>query len=158
MVPNNVSFSLAPDISRDLVVGLQSITVDYSNGTVTPLLSGAGDAIWTFIDSTIATIHLPTNICQAFERAFGLQWNATYQTYFVDENMHNRLGASNPEVKLELGNSKSGGQTVPISLPYSSFDLVSNYPITPTSVRYFPLVRAEDETQYTLGRTFLQEA
>lgn len=37
-VPNNVSFQLAPDISRDLVVGLQSITSTDDDGSTQLLL------------------------------------------------------------------------------------------------------------------------
>ena len=155
IIPNNVSFALASDVQRDLVVSLRSITVSYRNGSVTPFLS---NAIWTFIDSTIAPIYLPTDVCQVFEKAFGLQWNATYQTYFVDDATHNRLMAAEPDITFRLGNLMDGGDVVDITLPYSSFDLVSDYPITPSSVRYFPLVRATNEGQYTLGRTFLQEA
>ncbi len=116
------------------------------------------DLIWTFIDSTIAYIYLPTKACQLFETAFGLEWNTTYQTYFVDDATHDRPLAANPEITFKLGNSMTGGDVVDIVLPYASFDLVSDYPITPSSLRYFPLVRATNESQYTLGRTFLQEA
>jgi len=43
-------------------------------------------------------------------------------------------------------------------LPYAAFDLVADYPLVIDSSRYFPLMRAANESQYTLGRTFLQEA
>lgn len=155
IVPNNVSFSLAHDVQRDLVVGLQSITVTYGNGSVTPFLP---KPIWTFIDSTTAYIYLPIEACRLFESSFGLEWNTEYQTYFVDDALHDRLMAANPSITFQLGNSKTGGEVVDIVLPYASFDLVSEYPLTPNSLRYFPLVRAANESQYTLGRTFLQEA
>jgi hypothetical protein len=50
--------------------------------------------------------------------------------------------------------------SVSISFPYAAFDLTAKPPyqlINKTS-RYFPLRRAENDTEYTLGRTFLQEA
>lgn len=55
-VPNNVSFNLAPDISRDLVVGLQGITSVESNGSTQLLLPSAH---LMFIDSTVPYIYLP---------------------------------------------------------------------------------------------------
>ena len=158
LVPNNVSFSLSPDASRDLIVGLQSVTATYANGSAASLLS---DPIWTFIDSTVPYIYLPLVACEQFEKAFGLIWNATYQTYFVDESLHQSLQAENSSVTFRIGNSESGGPTVDISLPYQSFDLTMNYPLVPSKlsgVGYFPLKRAANQSQYTLGRTFLQEA
>ena len=158
LVPNNVSFSLSPDVSRDLIVGLQSVTATYANGSAASLLS---EPIWTFIDSTIPYIYLPLDACKEFEKAFGLIWNATHQTYFVDESLHQSLTADNSSVTFRIGNSESGGPTVDISLPYQSFDLTMNYPLVPSKlsgVRYFPLMRAANQSQYTLGRTFLQEA
>ncbi|KAL9030785.1 MAG: hypothetical protein Q9180_006874, partial [Flavoplaca navasiana] len=45
-----------------------------------------------------------------------------------------------------------------IELPYAAFDLIAERPLMKNATRYFPLMRAADESQYTLGRTFLQEA
>lgn len=158
LVPNNVSFSLAPDVSRDLIVGLQSITATYANGSAVLLLS---KPIWTFIDSTIPYIYLPLDACEEFEKAFGLVWNTTYQTYFVDHTLHESLVAENNNITFKIGNSETGGPIVDICLPYSSFDLAMDYPLVPShlsGVSYFPLMRAANQSQYTLGRTFLQEA
>ena len=157
-VPNNVSFLLRPDVSRDLVVGLQEITADYANGSSVALLS---ESIYVFIDSTIPYFYLPLDACQAFERMFGLVWNATYGIYLVDNNLHQSLLNANNNYTFRLGDSKDGGQTVDISLPYSSFDLNINYPLVPHNLsgsHYFPLIRASNDTQYTLGRAFLQES
>lgn len=57
-----------------------------------------------------------------------------------------------------MGASSSGGESVEITLPYAAFDLTVAYPIEFNSTNYFPLKRAANDTQYTLGRTFLQEA
>ena len=157
-VPNNISFSLAQDSTRDLVVGLQSITANYPNGSAMSLLRTPD---YFFIDSTIPYIYLPDDTCEEFENAFGLTWNATYEYYFVDDALHEALVAGASNITFRLGNSKSGGNTVDISLPYSSFDLALDYPLIDSNMsgtRYFPLKRATNESQYTLGRTFLQEA
>ena len=59
-----------------------------------------------------------------------------------------------------LGNDAQGGQTVNITLPYASFDLqlTQFYPGINQTTQYFPLRRAANDTQHTLGRTFLQES
>lgn len=43
-------------------------------------------------------------------------------------------------------------------LPYGAFDLQASHPIYPNATNYFPLRRADNESQYTLGRVLLQEA
>jgi hypothetical protein len=76
----------------------------------------------------------------------------------LSEDQHSALLAANPSVTFVLADQESGGQTVSITLPYSAFDLMVEYPIVANPTYYFPLRKAENETQYTLGRTFLQEA
>lgn len=71
--------------------------------------------------------------------------------------VNKRLKAQNATVVFELGNWETD-KTVNISLPYAAFDLIAEYPLMPNRTRYFPLVRATNDTQYTLGRAFLQEA
>jgi hypothetical protein len=65
--PNSATFNLAPDITRDIVVGIQSIT--YMGTTQSDLLESP---IYAFIDSTDPNIWLPEAACQAFEAAFGI--------------------------------------------------------------------------------------
>ena len=157
LVPNNVSFSLDSDISRDLTVSLHSITARYANDSVVSLLS---EPIWTFIDSTTPDLYLPLNVCKEFEHTFGLVWNATHQKYFVDDDQHASLMAENNDFTFVLGDHETGGSTVNIHLPYSSFDLAMDYPLIASNlsgIRYFPLKRAANSSQYTLGRAFLQE-
>lgn len=67
----------------------------------------------------------------------------------------------NPVLSFRLGNTvdnTDAGQTIEISLPYKAFDLRAEYPIYNTTMNYFPLRRADNDSQYTLGRSFLQEA
>lgn len=150
-----MSFDLATDISRDLLVGLQSITSTESNGSTNLLLPSAR---FTFIDSTVPEIYLPLEACQLFERVFGLVWNATYGMYLVDDALHDILVTRSPSFTFKLGNSKTDGPTVEITLPYDSFDLSFRPEIDSAPVRYFPIQRAANDSQLTLGRTFLQEA
>jgi hypothetical protein len=65
--PNSATFNLADDITRDIVVGIQSIT--YTGTTQDTLLE---TPIYAFIDSTDPNIWLPKAACQEFETAFGI--------------------------------------------------------------------------------------
>ncbi|KAI9872801.1 MAG: hypothetical protein M1830_001180, partial [Pleopsidium flavum] len=151
-VPNNLSISFGADLSRDLLVGIQSITTDTSSS---PLLS---TGIYALIDSLVPHIWLPSEACQAFEQAFGLVWNDNSKLYLVNDDMHNKLIKQNANVTFKLGPSSTGGSTVDIIMPYRSFDLTASAPLVRNSTRYFPLKRAQNDSQYTLGRTFLQQA
>ncbi|KAJ8131941.1 hypothetical protein O1611_g1688 [Lasiodiplodia mahajangana] len=150
---NSASFSMAGDVTRDLVVALQSIS--YSGTTSMTLLS---DPIDIFIDSTDPNLWLPSDVCDAFEQAFGLTFDDTSDLYIVNETHHDALLNSNAEVALRLSDVTSGGETVTIVLPYAAFDLTAEYPLVENTSYYFPLKGAANSTQYTLGRTFLQEA
>ncbi|MCJ1475099.1 hypothetical protein MMC13_003759 [Lambiella insularis] len=154
---NNVSFTFAPDDSRDLVVGVQAIKyIDESEHTQDLLDNDAG--ILAYVDSTIAELWLPESSCKAFEDAFGLVYDTVNQLYPINSTWHSTLKARNPNVTFTLGSEVSGGPTLDIVLPYSAFDLEASWPKYPNNTLYFPLQRAANETQYTLGRTLLQEA
>lgn len=150
-----MSFSFAPDNDRDLVVGIQSIVSTEQDGTTHDLLPTGINA---YIDSTIPQLWLPLEACKAFEKAFGLTYDADNEIYPVSNALHEKLVARNASVTFTLGNSNSGGRTIDITLPFDSFDLQAQPPFTANATKYFPLQRAANETQYTLGRTFLQEA
>ena len=155
-VSNNVSFPLAGDVSRDKVVPIQSISSKNSTGYSYSLLP---TPISAYIDSTIPYIYLPLEACQLFEQTLGLVYDETAKRYPVNEGLHQSLLANNTNITFHLGNN--GGSTVDIEMPYASFDLQGSFPFFPNGsnvTRYFPLQRATDDTQYTLGRTFLQEA
>ena len=151
-IQSNVTFSLGPDISRDLVVPIQSITSDTASR---PLLSSV---IYAYIDSLVPHIWLPVEACQAFEEAFGLIYNETTELYFVNDTLHEKLLSQNPNVTFTLGPASAGGSTVDILMHYGSFDLTAEYPIVNNATRYFPLRQAQNDSQYTLGRAFLQDA
>ncbi|MCJ1264534.1 hypothetical protein MMC22_004406 [Lobaria immixta] len=129
-ISNNISFYFASDDSRSLTVGLQSIAVSSTlQGEVAPLTS-----------------------------AFGLEYDVKTELYLVNDTIHAKLQQLNPTVTFKIGNTISGGEFVNIELPYLAFDLQASSPIYPNAKNYFPIRRADNDTQYTLGRTFLQEA
>ena len=154
----NVDFDEDP--SNVFMTGVQDIK---SNATSDSLLPDGG--IYSLLDSTVPWIYLPVNACKAFEKAFKLKWNPTWGLYLVDGDLHESLLSQNPSITFTLGSSTQGGSTVDITLPYAAFDLNASWPLVNSTLaphvnqtRYFPLRQAANETQYTLGRTFLQEA
>lgn len=148
------SYKFFSDQSRDLSIGIQSISTNASADN-TVLQSGL---ISMFIDSSVAEIYLPLDACQAFEKAFGLTYNTTLEMYLVSDSLHSKLTSENPAVTFEITTAITGGSSFNITFPYASFDLTANPPLVKSSSRYFPLKRAANDTQYVLGRTFLQEA
>lgn len=152
-ISNNISFPFNEADERDLTVTINSITIT-ARGTKTSLMS---TSIQAFIDSTIPYLYLPLDVCKKFEKAFALTFNNTVQAYLVNDTLHQQLLDQNATVIFTLGSSNTT-ETVGISLPYAAFDLIAGYPLMPKESRYFPLMRATNESQYTLGRTFLQEA
>ncbi|KAK5712070.1 hypothetical protein LTR15_012139 [Elasticomyces elasticus] len=148
---NNIAFS--GDTSRDLQLQLHTIT--YNTLGSSPLLV---DSVYVFIDSLASQIWLPTAACRNFETAFNLTWDSSTSLYLIDESVHNTLLAQKPVFKFTLGGGDSNSETVDILLPYAAFDLNVTLPIVNGNYRYFPLKRADNATQYTLGRVFLQEA
>jgi len=150
-VSSNLNFSMNEDISRDLLVAVQSIT---TNLTGSSLLSSP---IYAYIDSLVPHMWLPLDTCAAFETAFNLTWNSTAQLYLVNDSLHQMLLSRNPTVTFTIGPSMSG-ESVSIEMPYWSFMLNASSPLVNDVLRYFPLKRADNDTQYTLGRAFLQNA
>ncbi|EPE36619.1 Acid protease [Glarea lozoyensis ATCC 20868] len=152
-VANTVNFTLANDVSRDIVVAIQSIS--YTGTTQEVLLP---QPIYSFIESTDPNFWLPAEAVAAFERAFGISVDNATGLYLISTSQYATLNAINPSVTFTLANSLSGGSTVDIVLPFKAFILQAAPPFTPNTTSYFPLKLAANSTQYTLGRTFLQEA
>ena len=153
---NNISFTFAPDNQRDIVVGIQGINAVDGDGTKHNLLGSTG--ITAYIDSTVPYIYLPLSACKLFEQAFGLTFDTNSELYLLTDKQHTALLNQNPTITFTLGNTVSGGPTTTIALPYAAFDLQVTYPLVSNTTSYFPLKRGANETQFVLGRTFLQEA
>jgi Eukaryotic aspartyl protease len=155
--PNNVDFQMgAEDDARDLTVSVRGIGLESKTVGSRSLHDQGFSAV---IDSGVSHYWLPPAACRAFEEAFKLVYNETVGLYFINEDQHTRLQSENPSVTFTLGNDMSNGPEVTFSLPYASFELRINeeYPLVPGWSRYFPLRKASDPMQYTLGRAFLQE-
>ncbi|PNS19722.1 hypothetical protein CAC42_7689 [Sphaceloma murrayae] len=153
---------MGTDTNRDLVVAINGISITTPSTGANVTVSGL--PIIALIDSVVPDIWLPLAACQAFESAFGLIYNDTSLKYFINETQHTALLSQNSSVTFSLSTSTtstSSSQST-ITLPYAAFDLTAAYPfgnlgVNDTSL-YFPLQRAANSTQFTLGRTFLQES
>ena len=155
---SNVTFNFAPDTSRDLVVGIVAIG---TAGGSTSLLS---KPILFFIDSSVSHIWLPLAACKAFQEAFNLTYDQDLGLYLVNDTVHSSLLSQNVTISFTLSNDLSlslSSPLVTIDMPYSAFDLqlTADYPNnTNNATYYFPIRQAANQSQYTLGRTFLQES
>ncbi|KAL5386022.1 hypothetical protein DPSP01_004454 [Paraphaeosphaeria sporulosa] len=154
---NEFSFSFSADPSRLLTVGVDSVIATNSlKGTY----SLSTSTHFSLIDSTTSMLWLPRDVCDAFEESFGLTYDPTTDLYLINTTMRDQLRARNPSVTFKLIDSLEGAATnfTSILLPYSAFDLQASYPYYENATNYFPIRRASNESQYTLGRTLLQEA
>lgn len=155
LVSNNltIDFSTGGD---DLTIDVNTITITSSGGK-SQVVSSPSSSFPAFIDSSIPYLYLPTSVCQKFEEALGLTYDSTSELYLVNDAQYTTLIAKNASVMFTLTNSTSQAM-VNITLPYAAFDWWASYPLVQNSTRYFPLKRAADSSQLTLGRAFLQEA
>lgn len=100
---------------------------------------------------------LPEEWCDLFEDVFGLRYVEETGRYLVDDEQHTKLQSLEPRLTFTLGASTSGGTITRFEFPYAAFDLEGQYPVFPNATRYFPIRRAANDSQYTIGRVFLQE-
>ncbi|KAF2705263.1 acid protease [Pleomassaria siparia CBS 279.74] len=157
-IPNDFTFTFAPDNERDIVVGIVGMLGNGATDNNVQLLKR--DSFDAYIDSTVSELWLPIEVCNAFEETFGLQYNNETSLYLVDDTIHNNLLAQNASITFSLGQQAATSDTVNITLPYAAFDLEARPPYKglTNATRYFPIRRASNPKQYVLGRTFLQEA
>lgn len=151
--PNDLTIDFDQQGASDLTVNINTITVSSRNGHTT-LSSNSFPA---FIDSTIPYLYLPIEVCTAFEAAFGITYDNSSGLYLVNDTLHAQLLEQNANVTFALTNM-TGNTIIDIVLPYQAFDLAVEWPLVETTSRYFPLKRAANNSQTTLGRAFLQEA
>lgn len=139
--------------TEDIIVGLQRLNASV-NGQTIPLVE---KGILTVIDTNVPELWLPPAACDAFAAAFNLTWHPESDRYAITDANHTLLANADPLFNFEIGTSTSGGETILIEIPYSAFDVQAAYPIFASSTNYFPLRRALNDSQFALGRTFLQE-
>src|SRR5436305_2648157 len=174
-VPNSASFTLAPNTQP--VVAINSITASSNplsgssvkvNWTTNPLsLQDISEAELHTIDSSTPFMWLPAFVCDQFAQALNLVYDDNLQLYLYADNgtTLDNIRSQNITFTFTIADSPGSSNAVDISLPFAAFDLELSYPypglvanFTSGSTSYFPLRRAANDTQYTIGRSFLQEA
>lgn len=156
--PSRLSFPMNADNSRPLQVGVQKILGQNTlNGAVNLLPAGG---TYHFIDSAVSHLWLPDTAINAFVAAFGLQYDNATDLYLINDTMRSRHLQAKPTITFVLGASSQEGvatETINIDLPYAALDLQASYPYYANATNYFPIRKAVNESQMTLGRTILQE-
>ncbi|TVY91274.1 hypothetical protein LAWI1_G004534, partial [Lachnellula willkommii] len=149
--PNELTLALGS--TSDLTINVNKITMSSKNGNKTL----GSTSFSASIDSTVPYLYLPEDVCQQFEDAFGIVYDTASGLYLVNDTLHTQLLSEAADITFTLTDEKSK-VLVDIVLPYQAFDLVAQWPLVQNDTRYFPLKRAADNSQTTLGRAFLQEA
>lgn len=143
------------DADRPLTVAIQGISV---SNALTGDVDLSTQSFLAPIDSSVTDLWLPKSICDAFESAFGLQYNEQTNRYIIQSKNLTKLQQQDPILNFTIGTELSGGNITTITLPYDAFDLQAGFPIFADTLDYFPIRRAADSSQYMIGRVFLQEA
>lgn len=171
-IPHNISFKLNPYKQPEAFLNSISVTSTSSignppNWSSNPLqLLGPADGVYVIIDSSTPFLWLPESTCESFARALGLTYNDSLALYTFDGNAstHDDIQSWNLSFTFSLSDTSNPSPIVNITLPYAAFDLQLTYPYIPNTTYatgnkyYLPLRQAANETQYTIGRAFLQEA
>ena len=147
----NLTLAGGTDPFRPFLLGLDSIITNNTKMLMEPIV--------TALDSITTQLWLPISACHAFESAFDLVWNETYQLYLLSDAQHSSLVAKNASITFTLSTGLVGStERLNITLPYAAFDLKASPPLAGSDTFfYFPLKRAANDSQYTLGRVILQE-
>lgn len=85
--PNDVIFTMTDDNLRDIVVTVRSITSTTSSGNTTLMSTPE----FAFIDSSVSELWLPTTVCQAFEKTFGLTLDSASGLCLINASTHSSL-------------------------------------------------------------------
>ena len=153
--PNLTSVFRAND--NGIMIGVGAITLANALAPITTLLSIENN-LTTLVDTTLPYTYLPLYVCQQLEQAFGLQWDAAHDMYLISDATHQQLLKAAPSMTFTLSTSLPEPAALNITIPYAAFDLTAAFPIFSNGTNYFPLRRANNSAQFSLGRAFMQEA
>ncbi|KAK2754795.1 hypothetical protein FQN54_006688 [Arachnomyces sp. PD_36] len=173
-VENDVSFALSSDSSP--IVAINSISVSAEpvsdavskpNWTNPQTLLDTAESNLFVIDSSTPFLWLPEAACDSFADVLNLTYNDTLELYYYGSNssIRDELLSWNLTFTFTIADLPGSSSSVDITLPFSAFDQTLTYPFpdldanfTSSGVRYFPLRKAVNDDQLTIGRTFLQES
>jgi hypothetical protein len=153
---NNVTFPFDANDSRKPSLTIRSIASQGPTDMEVNLLPDG--PVYSLIDFAEPQMWLPVSACDEFAKAFNLTYDETTDLYIIDSKAHASLSQRNPKIRFGLGTTANPEERVNIELPYNAFDQEATFPIYPNATKYFPIRRADNDTMYTIGRTFFQEA
>jgi hypothetical protein len=155
---SGISLPFASQDAAALTVGVQSIIGSNTLLGVNSFTTGSNQFL-ALIDSTVSELWMPGPVCDNFANALGLTYDNTTGYYLVNDTMHSQLKSNNPQFTFKIGaTSYDNGNSTNVVLPYSAFDLQIGWPIYSSNQNYFPIRRAANSSQNTIGRALLQEA
>jgi len=109
----------------DLLVGLQSITIDRHNDTVTVLDPG----FLAVVDTVVLELWFPPTICDQIASALGLVFHEDSDRYALTSVAHSNLQTMSPVFRFPVGNNVQHSPAITIEIPYAAFDLEAFYPL-----------------------------
>ncbi|KAI1153211.1 aspartic peptidase domain-containing protein [Nemania diffusa] len=180
--PHDVLFSLNAT-TRQPGVLVRAITASVSDPGQAPTEWSApsmtflsfNESVTAMIDSSTPYLWLPPTICDRFANALNLTWNETLGLYLFSSNDNLDRYRSAPDLSFtftfsSLDNRNNFGSptnmsgVVNITVSANAFIQSLQYPFEnlisygAPAIPYFPLKRAENGSQFIIGRSFLQEA
>lgn len=154
---SSIEFDIDPG-NKTLEVPLRQIIASTTlQNSQTSLHSGNG-TVTMRIDSSTSYLWLPTDVCDAFTKAFGLIERTDSEFFLVHATTQKQLMQMNPTITFTIGHGATSSDSLSFRFPYSAFNQYVGAPYYGFNVSYFPIRRAANESQYVLGRSFLQEA
>ncbi|CAJ2513538.1 Uu.00g016570.m01.CDS01 [Anthostomella pinea] len=144
------------------------------NSTSTPL-SFFNESVTALIDSSTPYLWLPSVICDRFASTLNLTWNESFGLYLFEDNDSLERYQSSADLSFTFTLSSADNQddfgqpldvpgVVNITISGNAFVQNLRYPFMnlfqygDSAVPYFPLKRADNESQIIIGKSFLQEA
>ena len=168
--PNNLNLTLNSDYAP--VVAVNSISVSTTSEQLpsawdanpNSLLESANAATFV-IDSSTPYLWMPPAVCERFADALGIYYNETLELYLYNAtNSAEDLSTLNLTFTFEIGNLPGSEDNVALTVSFGAFNLQLSYGFpgftgnfTSPPLSYFPLRKSRSETEYILGRAFLQE-
>jgi Eukaryotic aspartyl protease len=152
---STVTVAMSSDRLRPLQVNITGISYPNSGS---PSLLSPNNPITAVVDSLIAFMWLPLEVCQAFEKHFGLKWDIDSELYLINDSDYQSLIARNINLTMNVGSTNLSHVSTEIRFPLASLILNASAPLVSLPSRVFAIKRAANSTQYTLGRAFLQQA
>jgi hypothetical protein len=151
-----ITVAMDLDTQRALSVKASSISIIYDDGPTFNVPAIGAEPFHALIDSSVPYMLLPIDICKIIERILGLHWDSASGMYPISQNDYDRLKTSNGTVLMNVGGSYP---STTVYMPIESLILHAGMPLVANSTRFLAIKQATgNETQYTLGRAFLQNA